>query len=104
MSLRKKFAEKMLNEKLDFLPLKESYELFKSDEKVEQTTMYWMYNDEEIYFEEDEDYYDMKKVKKAMKEIEMTPDGMFFIWNFDSADEDYNVEFCPCPTYIDLIK
>jgi len=35
--LREKFAKKMLDEKLDFLPFKESYILYNSNEKIEKT-------------------------------------------------------------------
>jgi len=101
-NLKFRFAQKMLDEKLDFLPLKESLELYDSCEKLE-TTFWWVMHSEELtdngggltteelFAEYDEIYgIENKDYLKVGKE-------------YDEFDE-FTLALCPAPTYIDLIK
>lgn len=102
MKLKEKFAQKMFDEKLDFLPLADSVELF--DSGIELETQFWWVmcseeltdngnglTTEELFFEYDELYgIDNKDYLRVGKE-------------YDEFDE-FTLALCPAPTYIDLIK
>lgn len=100
--MKEQLAQKMLDEKLDFLPLKESLELLNSGVKLD-TEFSWVVCTEEledngydmpveqiieehalIYGEDDKDYL---KVGKAYNEF-----------------DEFTLVLCPAPTYINLIK
>jgi len=101
-NLKFRFAQKMLNEKLDFLPLKESIELYDSCENLE-TAFWWVMHSEELtdngdgltteelFAEYDEIYgIENKDYLKVGKE--------------DDEFDEFTLALCPAPTYIDLIK
>ena len=101
MSLKEKFAQKMLDEKLDFLPVKESIELFDSGVKLD-TRFWWVMAGEEI-----ENAQDL-----ATEDLFLAYDEIYGLDNedylrvgkeYDEFDE-FTVDICPAPTYIDLIK
>lgn len=101
MSLKEKFAQKMLDEKLDFLPLKESLELFDSGVEV-KTTFSWVMHIEEI-----PDHEDMtsEELFEAYDEIYgLDNDYYLKVGNRDEEFDEFTLELCPAPTYIDLIK
>lgn len=100
MTLKEKFAEKMLTEKLDFLPFNESYELFKSDEKV-TSKLYWIYNGEELEKNLD-NWNTLDEVIEDMREVFWKEE--FVIWTWYNDFQEFTVKVCPAPTYIDLIK
>lgn len=106
MSLKEQYAEKMLEEKLDFLPLEESLELIKGGVKLETTMNYIAYT------EEVEDGYDcdLEYLFKELDEVYGVYDseGRFIIDGYTlklGAEEDsFERIIAPAPTYIDLIK
>ena len=101
-NLKFRFAQKMEQERLDFLPVKESLELFDSCGEL-QTSFWWVMHSEEltdngdgltteeIFAEYDEIYgLDNKDYLRVGKQ-------------YDEFDE-FTLALCPAPTYIDLIK
>jgi len=100
--LKEKFAKMMLDEKLDFLPLKESYELYLSPEKIEKTRFSWIYNNEELGDICLNNWSSLVEVKDEMINVFWRED--FVIWNGRDEFEEFTVDVCPAPTYIDLIK
>lgn len=101
MSLKKKFAQKMLDEKLDFLPLKESIELKESGITLE-TKFNWIVRSEEL-----EDNGQDMTIEEILKEVEeiygLENDYALTVGDSEKFDE-FTLELCPAPTYIDLIK
>lgn len=104
MSLKEKFAQKMLEEKLDFLPLKESLELSNSGINLE-TRFNWVIDTEELGTDE-------KETSEMTKEELLESYNEVFgrdnscglkIGDYDTFSE-FTLELCPAPTYIDLIK
>lgn len=106
MTLKEKFAQKMLDEKLDFLPIEESLELLNSGEKVE-TRLNWI-----AYIEEVADGYDcdIEDMFKELEEAYGIYDDSGKISKYtkcfslkENDDDSFDREICPAPTYIDLI-
>ncbi len=107
MDLKEKFAQKMLEEKLDFLPLEESLELFNAGIELETTFSYGAFT------EEVEDGYDCE-LDFLFSELDEVygiydSEGKFKIDNYTlkfltNEDESFERIICPAPTYIDLIK
>lgn len=95
--LKKRFAKKMLDEKLDFLPLEESLQLKEAGIEL-KTKFSWVCNVEEIG---DEFETDREFVNEALDFY--GPNGCE-IGNGYSHYEEFTHEICPAPTYIDLIK
>lgn len=100
MTLKQKFAQKMLDGKLDFLPLKESLELHDSGEVVE-TKFMWVMNVEEI--PEHDELTTEELFKEFIEIYDLSDDYALTIGRDDEFDE-FTLELCPAPTYIDLIK
>lgn len=102
MNLKAKFAQKMLDEKLDFLPLIESIQLLESGVTLE-TKFHWVMRTEEL----GDDYDEMTspQLLEACDEIYgLDNDYALRIGkSYDEFDE-FTLELCPAPTYIDLIK
>lgn len=101
MSLKEKFAQKMLDEKLDFLPLKESLELFDSGVKLD-TYFWWVMAGEEIENAQDLDTEDLFQAYDELYGLDNS-DYLRVGKEYDEFDE-FTVDLCPAPTYIDLIK
>jgi hypothetical protein len=101
MSLKEKFAKKMLKEELDFLPLKESLELYETGVRVE-TRFSWVVRTEEL-----EDNGEDMTTAEILAEIEEVYglDNDYALTIGDRYDEfdEFTLELCPAPTYIDLI-
>lgn len=99
--LKEKFAQKMLDEKLDFLPLKESIELFDSGIELE-TRFNWIMNTEEI---SDEPYnLTTEELFKEYDEV-FGLDNSYALRIGDTEDfDEFTYTLCPAVTYIDLIK
>lgn len=101
MDLKEKFAQKMLEEKLDFLPLKESMEL--ADSYNVETKFSWVARSEEL-----EDNGSSMTMEEIIKEIETTYglDCEYALTIGKTYDEfeEFTIPLCPAPTYIDLIK
>jgi hypothetical protein len=97
MDLKQKFAQKMLDEKLDFLPLEESLQLKEAGVQL-KTKFSWVCNIEEIgdEFETSREFADAAIDFYGEDEIE--------IGNGYDHYEEFTYEICPAPTYIDLIK
>lgn len=102
MNLKEKFAQKMLEEKLDFLPLKESLELYDSGVKL-KTMFSWVMRSEEL----ENNGFDMstEELLNACEEL-YGLDNDYTLKIGDRYDEfdEFTLELCPVPTYIDLIK
>lgn len=98
MDLKEKFAKKMLDEKLDFLPLEESLQLFEAG--IELTTKFHhVCNKEEL----DEDGYETaREYVDACNEI-YGSDRIEIGDDYDHFSE-FTHSICPAPTYIDLIR
>ena len=95
-------AQKMLDEKLDFLPLKESLELLNSGVRLD-TEFSWVVCTEEL-----EDSGDDMTVEQIIEEHKLIygEDDKNYLKVGKSYDEfdEFTLELCPAPTYIDLIK
>ena len=101
--LKQKFAQKMLDEKLDFLPLEESLELLDSGVELE-THLSWVINVEELGTDEKEPYeMNTEELLESYKEVFGDSDYGLRIGNSEEFDE-FTLELAPAPTYIDLIK
>jgi hypothetical protein len=100
--LREMFAKKMLDEKLDFLWFEDSYKLFLSDEKVENTKFSWVYNSEELWDICLRYWNTLDEVKKEMIEVHWYEE--FVVWNWYDEFKEFTVKVCPAVTYTDLIK
>jgi hypothetical protein len=102
MDLKGRFAQKMLEEKLDFLPLKESLDLYNSG-IVLKTEFSWVMHSEEI--EDSGNGMTTEELFKAYDEI-YGLDNKDYLKIGKSQDEfdEFTLELCPAPTYIDLIK
>ena len=98
--LKHQFAEKMLNEKLDFLPLEESRILYENGLELE-TKFYWVSSVEEV----DDNGYNMtdNEILEELHDIFGEDTDMIRIGTVNEFDEFTHI-FCPAPTYIDLIK
>jgi hypothetical protein len=100
---KEKFAQKMLDEKLDFLPLQESIDLLGSGIELE-TRFYWVINTEELGTDEKEPYeMDIEELIENYKEVFGDSDWGLRVGNSEEFDE-FTLELAPAPTYIDLIK
>ncbi len=97
MELKEKFAQKMLDEKLDFLPLEESLQL-KEAGIVIGTKFSWVCNVEELdeYLKSDREFADAA--------IEFYGHDGCVVGNGYDHFEEFTHDICPAPTYIDLIK
>ena len=93
--LKEKFAQKMLDEKLDFLPLEESLLLKEAGIEV-KTKFSWVCSIEEIgdEFETSREFAEAAIDFYGEDEIEV---------GYDNHAE-FTYDICPAPTYIDLIK
>lgn len=102
MDLKEKFAQKMLEEKLDFLPLNESIELHEAG-TILKTKFSWVINSEEL-----EDNGDGKTTSELLKEYDeiygLENDWELRVGKSDDEFDEFTLELCPAPTYIDLIK
>lgn len=107
-TLREKFAKKMLDGKLDHLPFNDSMELFKSDEKIENSREWYVINkenfaDQEDYDIDEVDYY-LNEIIKEFGSIEQAEDYALDIGDdYDHFDE-FTLGVCPAPTYMELIR
>ena len=102
MTLKEKFAQKMVEEKLDFLPLKESIELFNSGVTLE-TRFWWVCGSEEL--EDNGEYMTKEEILIALEEIygEDNDYALTIGDRYEQFDE-FTLDLAPAPTYIDLIK
>lgn len=102
MTLKEKFAQKMLEEKLDFLPLKESIELLDSGVKLE-TNFWWVCRNEEL--DDNGAYMTKEEVLIALEELYGNGnDYALTIGDRYTQFDEFTLELAPAPTYIDLIK
>lgn len=102
MKLREQLAAKMLEEKLSFLPLKESLELLNSGEEL-NTHLYWVMNIEEIT-----DNGNGMSIEEILAEFEdiygLGGNYALRIGRKDDEFDEFTLNLCPAPTYIDLIR
>jgi len=104
MEIKEKYAEKMLEEKLDFLPLKEALELYESGAKLE-TRFWWVINREELGTDEKEvDEMSTEELLESYEEVFGDDDYGLKIGDRHEQFDEFTFELCPAPTYIDLIK
>lgn len=98
--MKKQLAQKMLDEKLDFLPVNESIALYNSGEILE-TKFWWVVNSEELSDDDGE---------RTLEETLQEAINIYGEANAAEIGDDYNhfdeftFKLCPAPTYIDLIK
>lgn len=102
MELKEKFAQKMLDEKLDFLPLNESLQLFDSGVEL-KTRFWWVCRNEEL--EDNGNDMTTEEIFSSLKEIYGDIDDYHLTVgkSYDEFDE-FTLGLAPAPTYIDLIK
>ena len=100
--LKQKFAQKMLDENLDFLPLEESLQLLESGTNLE-TRFSWVCRTEEL--EDNGDDMTTKEILDSLEDLYGEPDDYHLTIGkpYDEYDE-FTLELAPAPTYIDLIK
>lgn len=102
MELKEKLAQKMLEEKLDFLPLKYALELYDSGVQIE-TRFSWVCRSEEL--EDNGDDMTTEEIFNSLEEIYGEPDDYHLtIGVLNETFDEFTLELCPAPTYIDLIK
>lgn len=97
MDLKEKFAKKMLDEKLDFLPLEESLQLIEAGVEL-KTKFSWVCSVEEI----DDDFDTRRQCAEAA--LDFYGENGVEIGNGYDHHEEFTYDICPAPTYIDLIK
>lgn len=101
--LKQKFAQKMLDEELDFLPLEESLQLVESDINLE-THFSWVINVEELGTDYKEPYeMTTEELIENYREVFGDSDYGLRVGNSEEFDE-FTLKLAPAPTYIDLIK
>lgn len=106
MTLKEQYAEKMLKEKLDFLPLEESLKLLESGLKLE-TTMNYIAFTEEV---EDGYHCELEDLFKELDEVYGIYDSerRFIIDGYTlklgENEDSFERILAPAPTYIDLIR
>jgi hypothetical protein len=101
--LKQKFAQKMLDERLDFLPLEESLQLVECDINLE-TNFSWVINIEELGTDE-KDPYEMTTQELLENYREVFGDSNYGLRVGNSGQfDEFTLELAPAPTYIDLIK
>ena len=102
--LKQKFAQKMLDEKLDFLPLEESIQLVDCDINLD-TRFSWVINVEELGTSEKE-YYEMttEELLENYREVFGDSDYGLKVGDSDQEFSEFTMGLAPAPTYIDLIK
>jgi hypothetical protein len=100
--MRKKFAKKMLEENLDFLPLEESIALFDSGVEL-NTRFWWVCRNEEL----DNNGEDMntEEIISSLEEIYGELDDYYITIGkqYDEFDE-FTLPLAPAPTLADLTK
>jgi hypothetical protein len=96
--LKEKFAQKMLDEKLDFLPIEESLQLLESGVELETHFKYVICR-EEI----DEDKLENGEPRTWLNAYLKIYDSVEIGDEYDYYNE-FTLGICPAPTYIDLIK
>lgn len=99
MTTKEKFAQKMLDKKLDFLPLRYSLELQESGVEV-KTKFMWVICVEEF---PDHDELTTEELLERYYESYGDDDCHLTIGEYDKFDE-FTLELCPAPTYIDLLR
>jgi hypothetical protein len=97
MNLKEKFAQKMLDDKLDFLPLDESLQLIEAGIKLE-TKFSWVCSIEEI----GDEFESQRETADAA--IEFYGENGVEVGDGYDHHEEFTYDICPAPTYIDLIK
>lgn len=101
-----KYAQKMLEEKLDFLPIGDAYELYKQGIILETREHYVISVEEfeEWDFEGKETEFYIKEILKDYPSLEEAVNRVIEIGDdYDHFDE-FTYGLFPAPTYIDLIK
>lgn len=97
MELKEKFAQKMLDEKLDFLPLEESLQLKEAGIEV-KTKFSWVCSIEEI----GDEFETSREFAEAA--IDFYGEDEIEVGNGYDHHAEFTYDICPAPTYIDLIK
>lgn len=100
--MKEKLAQKMLEEKLDFLSLEDSLALYNSEPSV-QTRFWWVARTEEI----GDEVYNMNSEEIIAEIYEIYGEGNDYaltIGDENNHFQEFTYPLCPAPTYIDLIK
>ena len=104
MNLKENLAQKMLEEKLDFLPLEDSLELYNSGIRL-KTTFWWVIGIEELGTDEKEPYeMTDEELLESYKEVFGDSDYKLRVGKEHEEFDEFTYNLCPAPTYIDLIK
>jgi len=100
--MKEKFAQMTLEQKLDFLPLKESLELLNSGIKL-KTRFSWVVMTEELG--DNPESMSIEEILEAHAEMYGEEDQNYLRVGkaYDEFDE-FTLELCPAPTYTDLIR
>jgi len=101
-NLKAQFLQKMLTEKLDFLPIEDSIKLHDSGLDI-KTRFSWVIRSEEL--EDNGDGMTTEEIFSSLEEIYGEPDDYHIaIGNsYDHFDE-FTLEICPAYTIGDLLK
>jgi hypothetical protein len=100
--MKEKLAQKMLEEKLDFLSLKDSLALHNSEPRV-QTRFWWVARTEEI----GDKAFNMSSEEIIAEVYEIYGEGNDYALTIGCNHnhfQEFTYALCPAPTYIDLIK
>jgi hypothetical protein len=100
--MKKELAQKMLDGKLNFLPLEDSIQLMESGHDID-TEFYWVIHSEEL----EDNGYGMSPAEliDAHADIYGENDKDYLtVGNPHDTFDEFTLKICPAPTYMELIK
>ena len=106
MNLKERFAQKMLDGKLNHLPVEDAYELYKQGIIIPSEEYYCISVEEfeEFNYKGDETEFYIKQILKEYDSLEDAVGSLIEIGDdYDHFDE-FTYGLFPAPTYMELIK
>ncbi len=106
MELKEKFAQKMLDGKLNHLPIEDAYKLYKQGIIIPSRDSYVISIEEfeEWNYEGDQTEFYIKEILDTYSSLEKATGRIIEIGNdYDHFDE-FTYGLFPAPTYMELIK
>ncbi len=102
--MKEKFAQKMLDEKLDFLSVEDSLELWYSLSKEDEieTRFWWVARTEELG--DNADSMPEEEIISEIRELYGDDEYALRIGRKGEEFDEFTNDLCPAYTYIDLIK
>ncbi len=106
MTLIEKYAQKMLDEKLDFLPIEDAHKLYEQGIIVPSREHYCISieNFTEFNGVGDETEFYIKEILETYSSLERAQGKLIEIGDSYDLFEEFTYALFPAPTYIDLIR